>query len=231
MPQEINTLAGSPPLIVQESDIFEVLRTARTIRRLKSDPVPSEYIDRMLWAAQRAANGSNSQPARFLVIDDPEKKQKLQELYKVGWDDYVSTTNARFNAKPRSEEARVALQRGLSAGQHIADHLHEAPYLIMACTVGAAGSGGSVFPAIQNLILAGRALGLATSLTTILRRFQDETRAILGIPEEASYLCLIPVGWPLYGKFGEGERLPVEEVTYANEWGVARKPGTAAVTS
>jgi nitroreductase len=115
----------------------------------------------------------------------------------------------------------------MRSATYLADHLHEAPVLIFACALMAGPSrditsGSSIYPAVQNLMLAARALGLDTALTTVHRAHQDEIRALLGIPETVETAALIPVGWPK-GRFGEGFRLPVERVTYWERWG-QRKP-------
>ena len=208
---------------VQEPDIFEAMGTQRAMRRLKPDPVPDEYIKKMLWAATRAPNGGNVQPWRFLVIQDPEKKRGLQRIYSEQWEKYLG--NYDLNA-PMSDEARASMRRSLERGTYLSDHLHEAPAIIIPCgyllavNTGIA-SGSSIYPAIQNLMLAARALGLGTVLTTLHRHNEDAVRELLGIPENAHTAALIPVGWPV-GKFGPGPRKPIEEVTYWDHWGAKR---------
>jgi nitroreductase len=204
---------------VAVADFFEVVGSTRAIRRLKSDPVPMEYVEKVLWAATCAPSGSNRQPWRFLVITDPEKRKRLQEYFVMGWNRYLRETIGK--GKPLSErppEQARSIQAALNAGTYLADHLHEVPVLILACTIGEPGSGGSIYPAIQNLLLAARALGLGTSLTTVLRDNQAGVRGLLEIPDNSSYVALIPMGWPL-GKFGMGPRKPLDQVCYLNTWG------------
>ena len=209
-----------PELTVATPDIFEAMGTQRAMRRLKPDPVPDEYIKKMIWAATRAPNGGNVQPWRFLVIKDTAKKQALQKLYSEQWAKYVGAYD--LNA-PMTDEARDSMRRSLERGTYLAEHLHEAPFIIIPCgfllavNTGIA-SGSSIYPAIQNLMLAARALGLGTVLTTLHRQREDEVRQLLGIPENAHTAALIPVGWPV-GKFGAGPRRPIEEVTYWDQWG------------
>ena len=210
---------------VVEHDIFGVIGTQRAMRRLKPDPVPEELIKKLIWAATRAPSGGNTQPWRFLVVTDAEKRKKLQELYLDGWNRYVK---AGYSDRPSSgsEEADAAMARTLTSAQYLADHLHEVPVHIIPCTwklevnTGIA-SGSSIYPAIQNLMLAARALGLGTALTTIHRWNEEGVKQLLGIPESAETAALIPVGWPK-GKFGAGPRLPVEAVTYWDQWGAKR---------
>ncbi|MGE5594483.1 MAG: nitroreductase family protein [Hyphomicrobiales bacterium] len=207
------------------SDIFEVIGTQRALRRLKPDPVPEEYIKRIIWAATRAPSGGNAQPWRFLVVTDAERRRRLGEIYRDAWERYVKQgyTN-RQDLKP---EAAAANQRTVASAQHLADHLGEVPVHVVVCTwrqevnQGVA-AGASIYPAIQNLMLAARALGLGTALTTIHRWNEPQVRELLGIPETVETAALIPVGWPK-GKFGAGPRLPVEAVTYWETWGAKRQ--------
>ena len=212
---------AEPPAV--ESDIFEAIRTQRAMRRLKPDPVPEEHIRKIIWAATRAPNGGNVQPWRFLVVQDAEKKRELQRIYHEQWTKYVGQYNLDA---PMTEEARQSMKLSLERGTYLAEHMHEVPYIIIPCgfllavNTGIA-SGSSIYPAVQNLMLAARALGLGTVLTTLHRQREDDVRALLGIPENAHVACVIPVGWPV-GHFGEGPRLPVEAVTYWDGWGDKR---------
>lgn len=213
-----------------ETDVFEVIGTQRAMRRLKTDPVPEEYIKKIIWAATRAPSGGNRQGWRFIVIRDAEKKQALQKLYSEGWERYVKAGYGQgtVGRQLQGEEA-ASNDAVMKSAQYLADHLHESPVLIMVCALGADASvnagvaaGASIYPAIQNLMLAARALGLGTALTTIHRWNEPQVREVLGIPETVQTAALIPVGWPK-GKFGSGFRKPVEEVTYWETWGEKRK--------
>ena len=204
------------------ADLFEAIGTQRAMRRLKPDAVPRGHIKKMLWAATRAPNGGNVQPWRFLVVVDAEKKKRLQEIYAEQWAKYIELDRGRPRVD-QSPEATRSHERTLAAGQYLADHLDEAPVIIIPCgfllavNTGIA-SGSSIYPAIQNLMLAARALGLGTVLTTLHRQNEGAVRELLGIPENAHIAAVIPVGWPI-GRFGAGPRLPVEAVTYWDQWG------------
>ncbi|MGI8925709.1 MAG: nitroreductase family protein [Tepidiformaceae bacterium] len=208
-----------------EPDIFEVIGTQRAMRRLKPDPVPEEHIQKLIWAATRAPNGGNVQPWRFLVIQDEGKKRALQQIYVAEWAKYTVQDSPQARGA-QSPEALRSLERNFAAGQYLADHLHEVPVIIIPCgfllpvNTGIA-SGSSIYPAVQNLMLAARALGLGTVLTTLHRHREEDVRALLGVPENAHTAALIPVGWPM-GRFGAGPRLPVAAVTYWDHWGVKR---------
>ena len=210
---------------VLEADFFTAIGTQRAMRRLKPDPVPEEYIKKIIWAATRAPNGGNRQPWRFLVVTDEAKRRRLGEIYKRAWDSYVVQGYTTPDPKLPPDQAE-SNQKVLKSSQYLADHMGEAPVLIIPCAFGQTANAGiaagaSIYPAIQNLMLASRALGLGTTLTTLHRFFEDEVRELLGIPATVDTAALIPVGWPK-GRFGEGLRQPVEAVTYWDQWGVKR---------
>lgn len=216
-----------PEPVVVEPNFFEVIGSQRAMRRLKPDPVPEEYVKQIIWAATRAPSGGNRQGWRFLVVTDAAKRKRLQEIYSAGWERYRATGygQARTDLPPEQAASNEAV---LKSSQYLADHLHEVPVIIIACAFSqravnaGIAEGASIYPAVQNLMLAARALGLGTALTTIHRWNEDQVREVLGIPDTVDTAALIPVGWPK-GKFGAGLRQPVEDVTYWDTWGVKRK--------
>lgn len=208
----------SEPTVV-ESNFFEVIGTQRAMRRLKPDPVPEEYIKKIIWAATRAPSGGNRQGWRWLVVTDPASKKQIQEWYNELWSKAIASGYGAGAGLP--EEERLSNERVMKSATYLAEHMHEVPVLIFACSLTGGGdivSGSSIYPAVQNLMLAARALGLGTALTTVHRGRQQEIRQLLGIPESVETAALIPVGWPK-GKFGSGFRKPVEDVTYWERWG------------
>lgn len=211
-----------PEPAIVETDFFEVIGTQRAMRRLKQDPVPEEYIKKILWAATRAPSGGNRQGWRWLVVTDPAKKKQVQEWYHEGWSKALASGYGVGAGLP--EEERLSNERVMKSATYLAEHMHEVPVLIFACSLTGNGdivSGSSIYPAVQNLMLAARALGLGTALTTVHRGKQKEIRELFGIPESVETAALIPVGWPR-GKFGSGFRKPVEDVTYWETWGAKK---------
>ena len=203
-------------------DLHEAMYSLRAMRRLKTDPVPEELIWKVLDAAIRAPSGGNRQPWNFIVVTDAEKKRKIGEWYLDGW-------NAVYGAAQGAMQAEGDQARTLRSADHLANHLAEAPVFIIptvrASGVAAvSGMGSSIFPAVQNLMLAARAEGLGTTLTTLHKAHEAEVKELLGVPEGVETMCLIPMGWPK-GKFGQGPRLPVEKVTYWDGWGEAKTRG------
>jgi nitroreductase len=211
---------------VSEGDIglFEAMYTQKAIRRLKPDPVPDELVSKLLEAATKAPSGGNRQPWAFIVIRDQSSKQKLGEWYRDAWD-------KTYGQLP--QEARTASEsfaRMYRSAEHLAFHLAEAPVLIMVCARdmppglgGAAASShyGSIYPAVQNLLLAARGLGLGASLTTLHKLHDDEVKELLGVPANAETIALIPIGYPR-GKYGPAARKPLEEVVYSERWCASR---------
>lgn len=216
-----------------EPGIFEILYSLRAMRRLKPDPVPESLVWKIVEAGTCAPSGGNSQPWRFVVIQDPVLKAFIQERYQRAWDVYLQanlTAAATRPAPPPTEaEARARLAR---AAAHLAAHMHEAPVLILVCMTprdlvlpadavsqrpSAAGRYASIFPAVQNMLLACRALGLGATLTTLHLLYEDEIKERLGIPGEVEAVALVPIGYP-QGRFGPTRRAPVEQVIYWDGW-------------
>jgi nitroreductase len=206
-----------------EPGLFEILYTCRAMRRLKPDPVPRELLLELIDAANQAPSGSNLQSARWIIVQDPAQKAKLAELNRKGVEAYVSPQANQPTALPHQSSDKR--QRMLDAVLWQKDHMHEIPALIVACydfgvkvtAAEAARAAGSVWPGVQNLLLAARALGLGAAPTTLGLMDRAAVAEALGLPETVGAFCLIPVGWPL-GNFGPLTRLPVEQTVHWDRW-------------
>jgi nitroreductase len=212
--------------MAENTDVFHIMYTCRSMRRLKPDPVPDELIYKVLDAGIRAPSGGGVQAWRFVVVTEPEIKQKIAEIYLRGW---------RI-AETRYAEAGASLETdgNMRAARYLAEHLAEAPVLLFACLrarkihqerLAAPNAtnfvriiGGSIYPAVQNILLACRALGLGATLTSITTQYEEEVKKILGLPDFLSTYAMIPIGYPM-GKFGPVTRTPVEQVTWRNQYG------------
>jgi nitroreductase len=215
-----------------EPGIFEIIYQLRAMRRFKPDPVPDELIWKVLEAGTKAPSGSNTQVWRFLVVRDAGGKRFLQERYKDAWDTYAQAgLEAAAKNPPPAEEMAPRLRMARAAAS-MAEHLHEAPVLILVCMVprpdlplsarrSPAAVYASIFPAVQNMLLAARALGLGSVLTTLHLTYEDEIKQRFGIPAEVETVALLPLGYPK-GKFGPTTRRPVQEVTYWERWSALR---------
>jgi nitroreductase len=201
------------------ADLFEIVRTTWWMRRLKPDPVPSELIRKILEAGVCAPSGGNMQVWRFLVIRDPKIKETVGALYKRAWDEQVAP---RYRAgKPAPGMSRERFLRLLDAAEYLAAHIHEAPVWIVPCLEGGTPtrtSGSSIYPAVQNMLLAARALGLGATLTTLYLQFEKEAEAALGLPPGIHSYALMPIGYPM-GRFGPVRRVALTDVVYQERWG------------
>src|SRR6266478_1783566 len=165
------------------ADLFEIIRTTRSMRRLKPDAVPNELIRKILEAGVCAPSGGNMQRWRFLVIKDATVKQTVGAYYKRVWDEQVAP---RYRSgEPAPGMSRERFLRLLDAAEYLAAHIHEAPVWIVPCLEGGTStrtSGSSIYPAVQNMLLAARALGLGATLTTLYLQFEKAAEAALGLP-------------------------------------------------
>lgn len=200
-------------------DLFEMMRTSRAMRRLKPDPVPMQLVQRLLEAAVTAPSGGNQQTWRFLVVTDPHIKQQVQHNYAKAFET-VSKHYESSPPPPGMSEAQY--RRQIDNVTHLTEHYHEAPVWIVGCVAHGGQptvmSAASIFPAMQNVLLAARALGLGATFTCRHLMFRAEIDAIFGLPGDFSALAIIPIGYP-EGRFGPVRRGPLAEVVFHDRWG------------
>ena len=208
-----------PEETASTTDLFQIIRTARSMRRLKPDPVPNELIRKILEAGVCAPSGGNMQRWRFLVVRDPQIKLTVGAYYKRAWDEQVAP---RYRAgEPAPGMSGERFLRLLDAAEYLAAHIHEAPVWIVPCLEGdtpTRTSGSSIYPAVQNMLLAARALGLGATLTTLYLSFEKEAEAALGLPPGVHSYALLPIGYPM-GRFGPVRRVALSDVVYEDRWG------------
>ncbi len=209
--------------MTEEVGLFDVMYTCRAMRRLDSRPVPEDLLIKLIDAANQAPSGSNQQRARWIIVRDAGQRRQLAALNKKAVEAYIGPQSGRAGELPhQSAEKR---QRMLDAVLWQAEHMQEIPALVIACfefdgpvSAGEASrAGGSLWPGVQNLLLAARALGLGAALTTLGLSDRAASRAVLGLPENMEAFGLIPVGYPL-GNFGPVTRLPVAETMRWDRW-------------
>ena len=204
----------------EPSDLFEVMHTTRAMRRLKPDPVPDALIRKILEAGISAANGGNFQRWRFLVVKDPAIKKAVQVWYKRAFDEVIGPRYASAAPPPGVTKERYARQH--AAVEYLTEHFHEAPVWIVACLEESGTpnrwAGASIYPAVQNMLLAARALGLGATLTTRHLLYEKEAEAALGLPPGVHSYAILPIGWPM-GKFGPVGRGSLAQITYLDRWG------------
>jgi nitroreductase len=238
-------MAGSdaPEPAVAGSSVFEIMATTRAMRRLKPDPVPDELIDRLVEAATWAPSASNAQAYTFVVVTGRDQMTRLAAVWRRCVDAYL----ASFGRNPPPGTDPAAWERTVGAIRYQRDHFAETPVLIVPCyayprvdpralsglaslgptgfvrvtaharRLGTLAEAASIYPGVQNLLLAARTLGLAANVTTWHMFLEREWKAVLGIPRAIHTFAAIPVGWPL-GRFGPVRRRPASEVIHRDRW-------------
>jgi len=202
--------------------IHEALYTTRIMRRMKPDPIPMESQCRILDAAIRAPNGGNTQRWHFLVVDDAQTKAKLLELYKTCRDrEYAD--RALWHADPTTrenlEDRAETLRRIKRSGEYFIDHFTAIPMLLFVFSIDDHG-GANIYPAIWSAMLAARAEGIGSVLTTMLR-YEEDVLELLAVPRDQRWrmTAMLAFGYPL-GRWGvAANRRPVHEVSSRNRWG------------
>jgi nitroreductase len=212
----------------EDPGFFDLVGTMRAMRRLKPDPVPEDLLRKVLEAGVQAPSGQNTQPWAFLVIRDDAGKRWFASQYK-------QAIESRFGVI-EIPERDSSLTRQLKAMRYQIDHMQEFPVLLVVCglrdwpfkvpeaeRVGLAPPNyGAVYPCVQNILLACRAVGLGAALTTMHQVFEDEMHERFDIPYDYGIVVTMPIGYPM-GKFGPVRRRPAEDVTYFDRWGETRK--------
>jgi nitroreductase len=207
--------------VSEQIGIFDAMYSCRAMRRLKPDPVPEELLLKLCEAGNQGPSGSNIQGVRWVIVREQAQKDRLAELNRTAVEAYV--VGSRVDALPhQSVEKR---QRMLDAVIWQAEHLAEIPAIVVAChewaeappDVRARAAAGAVWPAVQNLLLAARALGLGAAPTTLGLTDSRAAREALGLPDTVEPYVLVPVGYPR-GKFGPVARLPVRETVHFDRW-------------
>ena len=189
-------------------ELHDAMSTLRAVRRLKTDPIPDDVLERILQAACWAPTGGNTQPWKVVVVTSDEKRAGLKEIYHPLWARYRESFLKRLEAGP-PEEVEGG-KRVVRAGDYLADHLDEAPAVLMFCANPKAMAitdakldrismvgGGSVYPAVQNAMLACVAEGIGCTLTTLHCFSEDEVKELLDIPADWATVAMIPIGYPV----------------------------------
>ncbi len=242
-PSDDLPVIGLPPMAERAGiDLYEGASTTRAVRRLRPDPIPEDVLRRVLRAATWAPSGGNFQPWNVVAVRNPDRKQGLAKLYREIWTEYAAQRRALISPMP--DDLREPAERMLRAGDHLSDHMGEAPVINVFCfhpervhitdasldrpsVVG----GASIYPAVQNLLLACRAEGLGCVLTTLLCSREKEVRELLEIPEPWATAAFVPIGWPVGRGHGPISRRPVEDVVFADRFGTTLFESTSEVTA
>lgn len=206
----------------------EAMMTQRAIRRIYSDPVDDAVVLKCIELALRAPTGNDGQNWEFIVVKDRAVKEELAKRYRQAWKIQRGVVLRR---KIKTDETIAGIARAM---EWQIDHFAELPVLVVACLRLGARDGrlpvvrmphiaesaywGSIYPSVQNLLLAARAMGLGASLLTLPLWNQRAVRRTLGLPHAVTPCCIVPLGWPR-GRYGPTTRRPVEEVVHLNGYG------------
>ena len=211
------------PFDLSQTD--HLLTTTRAVRKRLdlTRAVPTELIADCIRVATQAPAGGNVQQWRWLIVDDPDLKLGIANLYRRAYEPYMAAQRTAVAASGRSDVAAI-----MSSSDHLAEVLHRVPALVIPCMLGRpeqaaiqgslAGWSGSILPAVWSFMLAARSRGLGTAWTTLHLGYEAEAAELLGIPSTVSQVALTPVAYYTGDDFKPGARLPVERVDYRNGW-------------
>ena len=218
---------------LDDDPLYQALLTTRALRYYTAEDVSDEQVLACLRAAVQAPSGGNIQPYQFVVVRDADKRAAIGDIYLRAHRRYEPAV-ARVRPEPRDEAAARSLQRNLAAAAHLAEHLGEVPVLVLVLMpkismvvtdddgdMDVGPTYASVYPAVGNFILAARAQGLGTVLTTVYRIYEDEVREVCGIPDRYEVVALLPLGHPR-GNWGVAPRRPAEAITNWDTFGQRR---------
>jgi nitroreductase len=213
---------AATPICDDELGLLQGLASTRAIRRYLPEPIPEQALRDMLWSATRAPSGSNRQPFRFVVLTESAKAEQAKALIATAaqsiW--HEKRTNDQYDtgsgSDPHSPKARMA-----NVMQHYVDNFSDVPALVLPCLVRYRApnpaEGASVYPAVQNLLLAARGMGYGGVITGFHRPVEAALKALLSIPEEVFVTCTVTLGKPA-GKHGPVRRRPLPELVYGDTW-------------
>lgn len=206
-----------PPATCDDVLLFDALYSTRATRYLKAEPIPASVLWRLVEAATMAPSGANRQHWRFVALTDRERLAGLGELYRDRWE----------AARPKAEAAFAAQPHLLRSMEHLATSIHAAPAVVLVGATGYPPAGtafttftnwyGSVFPAVQNLILAARGHGIGATLTTLVLDDQAAIRRLVDAPDDVTFAACLPLAYP-EGDFARPKRSPVEEVAFLDSF-------------
>ena len=212
-------------------DLFEAMRTQRSVKSFKPDPVSDQDIATILSAATWAPNGTNAQPWEFIVIRDADIKKSVADIYRAGLKFLLDHPRRQGWREP---DERTFFRTMMSKSHHLREHLEESPVLIVVAmnehrdnlprygvlkAIHPEAAYASIMPGVQNMMLAARSLGLGTCLTTALNILEEDAKVALDMPEHTRIIALIPLGYPTED-FKPVTRIPAEEFTHLDRWRV-----------
>ena len=207
-------------MIDKNLSLLEGIHSTPSRRYLSEELIDDEIIWNIIDAAIRGPSGGNKQDWGWIVIKDKNTKNQIAKLYLESWN--KSYGNRRDSILNNLDNDALGPRNFLSA-EHLANHISDAPVWIVPILRYISKSkspitGSSIYGAIQNLMLAARAYGIGSTLTALHTAYEEDVKKILNIPDDAMTMALIPLGYPIKGKWSQPKRKPVESVTYWESW-------------
>ncbi|MDP7628382.1 MAG: nitroreductase family protein [SAR202 cluster bacterium] len=191
--------------------LFDAIYTQRALRRFNNDPISDSVVEKLIEAATKAPSGSNKQQWGFVVVRDHGTRERIGAYYLRAWTEVFG--HGSNTLSPRIK----------ASAEHLGHHMADAPVLVFACIPHLGTSnltlGASIYPAVQNFLLAARAMGIGSVLTTLHKRYEVEIKELLNIPDNVETVALLPLGYPADGEgYGPTRRRPVSEVIHWEKW-------------
>jgi len=209
-------LSGVRVVMPSELSLLDGINSLRSVRKFKPDPIPEDKLKTVLESASKAASGSNTQPWEFVVIRDAEVKNRLKEpMLKTWLARLAGSTGMSSRMRDVYDEATEMLR-----------NTEKVPVIVYCCvdlnrvSTSEEVRYASIYPAVQNLMLAAHALGLATCLTvhgSTPSRGEPEVKKILEVPENVKVACLVYLGYPAV-RLGRPKRQPIEKFAHYDRW-------------
>ena len=214
-----------PPAEPEALPVLDALHSTPSRRYLSTEPIADEVIWAILDAAVRGPNGGNRQGWGWVVVTDSAIKKPIADWYREGWDKAYGSRREAILAAPPT--AAGMSRSSFLAAEYLTEHLEDAPVWVFPVLRHAADAtnprlGSSIYGAVQQLILAARAYGIGSTLTSLYLGHEDEVRELLGLPADAITMALIPLGYPVRGRWAQPKRQPLADVVHWNHWGVQR---------
>lgn len=210
-------------------DVIDAIKTTGACRYFRPDPVPLDVLERVFDAARHGPQGGNRQPVRYVVVRDPDIKRRLGEWYVEIWRSVLGmAARGEYQTAHGTSESSPILR----AATHLAEHFGEVPVLVVVCATfndlartdadldrpGVVG-GASIYPSVQNLLLAARNEGLGAVMTTLLCAVEPQVKELLGIPDGVITCATVPIGYPERPLPKKLSRLPVDQIAFADRYG------------
>ncbi|MDG2211667.1 MAG: nitroreductase family protein [Acidimicrobiales bacterium] len=222
-------MPSATPFDTDETD--RLLSTTRAVRRRLDlgRPVPQELLLDCIDIAEQAPTGGNQTSRRWLVIQNPDLKKALADLYRDAGGNWISESYQKVAGTGHHNE------KALRSADHLAQNLEHVPAIVLVTIYGEHDGSGrpglfdSVIQAAWSFCLALRSRGLGSAWTSLHLEAADEVAELLGIPDGVSQIVLLPVAWTTGGDFSPAERRTAHDITWFDKWGytIERPTGEA----